>query len=163
MADRSKEASSRSAQTRSKTISLSMNSPVRFHAIGSVDKLQWPTPGVVKKNDHAKTNVIMPISASLTYWLSTTHRSPGFKSSLSNDLDSAHGIRQRSIMDSKYVASPHHFLLSARDVLLFAASHGAATRGTFNSPHRIALVGCSDNLAILVANLSKSKKSHGPS
>ena len=25
----------------------------------------------------------------------------------------AQGIRQRSIMDSKYVASPHHFLLSA--------------------------------------------------
>ncbi|SIO67474.1 hypothetical protein SAMN05443247_11756 [Bradyrhizobium erythrophlei] len=40
MADRGKEASSRPAQTQSKTIPLNMNSPVRFQAIGSVDKLQ---------------------------------------------------------------------------------------------------------------------------
>src|SRR5580704_6697873 len=33
----------------------------------------------------------------------------------------AHGIRQRTIMDSKYVASPHHFLLSAGERFLFAA------------------------------------------
>ena len=58
-------------------------------AIGSVDKLQLTTLGVVKKNDHVTTNVVMPISALLTYWLSTTYWSPGLKSSLSNDLDSA--------------------------------------------------------------------------
>jgi hypothetical protein len=75
----------------------------------------------------------------------------------------AHGIRQRSIMDSKYVISPHHFLLSAGELFLFAAPHSAASRGTFNSLACIALVGCSDNLVILKANLSKSKKSHGPS
>ena len=75
----------------------------------------------------------------------------------------AHGIRQRSIMDSKYVANPHRFLLSAGEAFLLPAPHSAASRGTFNSPDRIALVGCSDNLVILEANLSKSKKSHGPS
>ena len=121
MADRGKEASSGPAQTLSKTISLSMNSPVRFQATGSADNLQQTTP------------------------------------------QRAHVIRQRSIMDSKYAASPHHFLLSAGNVLLFAASHGAPNRGTLNSRNHVALVGCSDNLVILVANLSKSKKSHGPS
>ena len=105
----------------------------------------------------------MPMIASLTYWLSTTHRTPGFKSSIERLGQRAHGIRQRSIMDSKYAASPHHFLPSAGNVLLFAASHGATSRGTLNSPHHIALVGCSDYLVILVANLSKSKKRHGPS
>jgi hypothetical protein len=75
----------------------------------------------------------------------------------------AHGIRQRTIMDSKYVASRHHFLLSAGERFLFAASHSAARWGTFNSLACVALVSCSDNLVILEANLSKSKKSHGPS
>ena len=75
----------------------------------------------------------------------------------------AQGIRQRSIMDSKYVASPHHFLLSAGELFLFAAPQSAASRATLNPIEPIALVGCGDNLIILEANLSKSKKSHGPS
>ena len=49
------------AQTPSKTISLNRNSPVRFQAIGSVDKLHLTTPGVVKKNDHVIAKVTMPI------------------------------------------------------------------------------------------------------
>lgn len=39
-----------------------MNSPVKFQAIGSVDKLHLTTPGVVKKNDQVMANVITPIS-----------------------------------------------------------------------------------------------------
>src|SRR5260370_40147999 len=62
MADRGKEASSRTAQTQSKTISLNMNSPVKFQAIGSVDKLHFTTPGVVKKKDHVIAKVTTPIS-----------------------------------------------------------------------------------------------------
>jgi hypothetical protein len=41
---------------------LYKNSPVRFHAIGSVDKLHLTTPGVVKKNDHVIANVPIPIN-----------------------------------------------------------------------------------------------------
>src|SRR5579863_9550694 len=43
-------------------MSLNRNSPVRFQAIGSVDKLQTTTPGVVKKNDHVTRNVAIPMS-----------------------------------------------------------------------------------------------------
>jgi hypothetical protein len=42
---------------------LYKNSPVRFHAIGSVERLHWTTPGVVKKNDHVIANVPIPINA----------------------------------------------------------------------------------------------------
>ena len=38
------------------------NSPVRFQAIGSVDRLHLTTPGVVKKNDHVIANVPIPIN-----------------------------------------------------------------------------------------------------
>ena len=38
------------------------NSPVRFHAIGSVDKLHLTTPGVEKKNDHVIAKVPIPIN-----------------------------------------------------------------------------------------------------
>ena len=43
-------------------MSLNRNSPVRFHAIGSVDQLHFTTPGVVKKKDHVIAKVITPIS-----------------------------------------------------------------------------------------------------
>ena len=62
MADCGKEARNNTTQTQSKTISLNMNSPARFHAIGSVDKLHLTTPGVVKKNDQVMAKVITPIS-----------------------------------------------------------------------------------------------------
>jgi hypothetical protein len=39
-----------------------MNSPVKFQAIGSVDKLHFTTPGVVKKKDHVIAKVTTPIS-----------------------------------------------------------------------------------------------------
>ena len=38
------------------------NSPVRFHAIGSVDTLHLTTPGVEKKNDQVIANVPIPIN-----------------------------------------------------------------------------------------------------
>ena len=60
--DRGKEARNNTTQTQSKTISLNMNSPVRFQAIGSVDKLHLTTPGVVKKNDHVMEKVTRPNS-----------------------------------------------------------------------------------------------------
>ena len=41
---------------------MNKNSPVRFHAIGSVDRLQLTTPGVEKKNDHVIANVPIPIN-----------------------------------------------------------------------------------------------------
>ena len=41
---------------------MKMNSPVRFHAIGSVEKLHLTTPGVVKKNDQVMAKVTTPIS-----------------------------------------------------------------------------------------------------
>src|SRR6516165_8780284 len=63
MRDGGSDAGNRTTQTHSSTISLKMNSPVRFQAIGSVDKLHFTTPGVVKKNDHVMANVITPISA----------------------------------------------------------------------------------------------------
>src|SRR5262249_14689933 len=37
-------------------------SPVKFQAIGSVDRLHFTTPGVVKKNDHVIAKVTTPIS-----------------------------------------------------------------------------------------------------
>src|SRR5271163_1919146 len=48
-------------QTQRRTTSLYKNSPVRFHAIGSVDRLHLTTPGVEKKNDHVIANVPIPI------------------------------------------------------------------------------------------------------
>src|SRR5262249_27208551 len=60
--DCGKEARNNTPQTQSKTISLNKNSPVRFQAIGSVDKLHLTTPGVVKKNDHVIAKVTTPIS-----------------------------------------------------------------------------------------------------
>jgi len=62
MKDWGREARNSTMQTLSKTISLNMNSPARFQAIGSVDKLHLTTPGVVKKNDQVIANVITPIS-----------------------------------------------------------------------------------------------------
>src|ERR1700733_3988870 len=49
-------------QTQRRTISLYRNSPVRFHAIGSVDTLHLTTPVVEKKNDHVIANVPIPIN-----------------------------------------------------------------------------------------------------
>lgn len=49
-------------QTQSKTMSLYKNSPVKFHAIGSVDMLHRTAPGVEKKNDHVIANVPIPIN-----------------------------------------------------------------------------------------------------
>src|SRR5262245_47736185 len=49
-------------QTQRRTTSLYKNSPVRFHAIGSVDMLHLTTPGVEKKNDHVIANVPIPIN-----------------------------------------------------------------------------------------------------
>jgi hypothetical protein len=49
-------------QTQRRTASLYKNSPVRFHAIGSVDTLHLTTPGVEKKNDHVIANVPTPIN-----------------------------------------------------------------------------------------------------
>jgi hypothetical protein len=43
-------------------MSLYRNSPVRFHAMGSVDMLHLTTPGVVKKNDHVMKKVPTPIN-----------------------------------------------------------------------------------------------------
>ena len=60
--DCGKEARNNTAQTHSKTMSLNMNSPVKFQAIGSVDKLHFTTPGVVKKKDHVIAKVTTPIS-----------------------------------------------------------------------------------------------------
>ena len=60
--DCGKEARNNTTQTQSKTMSLNMNSPVKFQAIGSVDKLHLTTSGVVKKNDHVMAKVTIPIS-----------------------------------------------------------------------------------------------------
>src|SRR6516162_9360481 len=56
------DARNSTTQTQSSTMSLKMNSPVRFQAIGSVDRLHLTTPGVVKKNDHVMAKVTTPIS-----------------------------------------------------------------------------------------------------
>src|ERR1044072_7926599 len=56
--DCGKEARNNTTQTQSRTMSLKMNSPARFQAIGSVDPLHLTTPGVVKKKDHVIANVI---------------------------------------------------------------------------------------------------------
>src|SRR5258707_6245524 len=60
-ADCGRDARNNTAQTHSKTMSLNMNSPVKFQAIGSVDKLHFTTPGVVKKKDHVIAKVTAPI------------------------------------------------------------------------------------------------------
>src|SRR5258705_12123506 len=56
------DAKNSTIQTQRRTTSLNKNSPVRFHAIGSVDTLHWTTPGVEKKNDHVIANVPIPIN-----------------------------------------------------------------------------------------------------
>ena len=48
-------------QTPRRTRSLNKNSPARFHAIGSADRLHLTTPGVDNKNDHVIANVPIPI------------------------------------------------------------------------------------------------------
>ena len=55
--DCGKEASSSTAQTQSRTVSLNRNSPVRFQAIGSIAQLHFTTPGVVEKNDQVIESV----------------------------------------------------------------------------------------------------------
>jgi len=55
------DARNNTIQTQRRTTSLNKNSPVRFHAIGSVDTLHLTTPGVEKKNDHVIANVPIPI------------------------------------------------------------------------------------------------------
>src|SRR6202041_1321786 len=57
-----REARKSTAQTQRRTTSLNRNSPVRFQAIGSVEKLHFTTPGVVKKNDQVIRNVAVPTS-----------------------------------------------------------------------------------------------------
>jgi hypothetical protein len=57
-----REAKNNTIQTLRRTTSLYKNSPVRFHAIGSVDMLHLTTPGVEKKNDHVIANVPIPIN-----------------------------------------------------------------------------------------------------
>jgi hypothetical protein len=56
------DAKNKTTQTQRRTMSLYRNSPVRFHAIGSVDKLHFTTPGVEKKNDHVIAKVPIPIN-----------------------------------------------------------------------------------------------------
>jgi hypothetical protein len=56
------DAKNSTMQTQRRTISLNKNSPVRFHAIGSVDRLHLTTPGVEKKNDQVIANVPIPIN-----------------------------------------------------------------------------------------------------
>src|SRR5258708_28077939 len=60
--DCGKEARNNTTQTQSRTMSLKMNSPVKFQAIGSVDKLHFTTPGVVKKKDHVIAKATTPIT-----------------------------------------------------------------------------------------------------
>lgn len=43
-----RDARNNTTHTQSRTISLNRNSPVRFHAIGSVETLHFTTPGVEK-------------------------------------------------------------------------------------------------------------------
>jgi hypothetical protein len=57
-----RDAKNNTRQTQRRTTSLYKNSPVRFHAIGSVDTLHLTTPGVEKKNDHVIANVTIPIN-----------------------------------------------------------------------------------------------------
>src|ERR1700754_3672181 len=56
------DAKNNTIHTQRRTTSLNKNSPVRFHAIGSVDTLHLTTPGVEKKNDHVIANVPIPIN-----------------------------------------------------------------------------------------------------
>src|SRR3569623_2959935 len=55
------EAESNTTQTLSKTKSLNKNSPVKFQAIGSEDRLHFSTPVVVKKKDQVIANVTIPM------------------------------------------------------------------------------------------------------
>ena len=56
-----RDAKNKTTQTQRSTMSLYRNSPVRLHAMGSVDKLHLTAPGVVKKNDHVMIKVPTPI------------------------------------------------------------------------------------------------------
>ena len=56
------DAKNNTIQTHRRTTSLYKNSPVRFHAIGSVDTLHLTTPGVEKKNEYVIANVPIPIA-----------------------------------------------------------------------------------------------------
>src|SRR5690349_553487 len=56
------DAKNKTTQTQRSTTSLYRNSPMRFHAMGSVERLHLTTPGVEKKNDHVIANVPIPIS-----------------------------------------------------------------------------------------------------
>src|SRR5262245_2891736 len=60
--DFGREAKNKTTQTQRSTMSLYRNSPARFHAIGSVEKLHLTTPGVEKKNDHVMRKVTTPIN-----------------------------------------------------------------------------------------------------
>src|SRR5712672_214374 len=62
MAGRCSDARNNTTQTHNRTMSLKMNSPVKFQAMGSVDRLHFTTPGVVKKNDQVMKKVTMPIT-----------------------------------------------------------------------------------------------------
>src|SRR6516164_4137048 len=55
------DAKNSTIQTQRRTTSLYKNSPVRFHATGSVDTLHLTTPGVEKKKDHVIAKVPIPI------------------------------------------------------------------------------------------------------
>src|ERR1700752_2909598 len=56
------DAKNKTTQTQRRTMSLYKNSPVRFQAIGSVDRFHFTTPGVEKKNDHVIANGQIPIN-----------------------------------------------------------------------------------------------------
>src|ERR1700733_11002512 len=57
-----RDAKNKTIHTQRSAMSLNRNSPVRFQAIGSVERLHLTTPGVVKKNDQVIRNVPIPIS-----------------------------------------------------------------------------------------------------
>src|SRR3954453_12046165 len=68
---RGSDARNSTTHTHSRTMSLNRNSPAKFQAIGSVERLHFTTPGVVKKNDHVIAKVITPRnepSAERTGW-----------------------------------------------------------------------------------------------
>src|ERR1700688_323116 len=84
MTDCGRDARNNTTQTHSKTMSLNRNSPVKFQAIGSVDKLHLTTPGVVKKNDHVTAKVSTPNSepaADRIGWKAPAARSAAMPSS----------------------------------------------------------------------------------
>src|SRR3954471_24811497 len=57
-----KDARNSTMHTHSRTMSLNRNSPAKFQAIGSVERLHFTTPGVVKKKDHVIAKVTTPRS-----------------------------------------------------------------------------------------------------